>query len=266
MNAVLTQAQERLDALRQQHERALADANLPDPNADAIANLRDDIETVKADAYLAGKQPDVSKLEAQITALRKKSAAADATREAAQGAVPVLAARIAECDAEVERLTLEHYSAALESELGAYREHLAQYMDAAKALITALAQVQASVHTAELLSERLGRPTGYAAFLMNDLLGQLKLPMEVRPGSWYPVSGWDAVTEQARPLREERVRRLAAEGIDVAGPKLVKQKAPEATAPIEPREVRIIVNGTREELGPRVVQADHVGLIESVTH
>lgn len=263
MTAALTQARQQLEALRAQHAQAVEDAAKPDPNADAIADLQDDIEGAKADAYLHGKQPDVSKLEAQVAALRKKGAEANALRGAAQAAIPVLEGRIAAAEAEVEKLTLDHYGATLESELVTYREHLAQYMDAAKALIGALAHVQASVHTVELLSERLGRPTGYAAFLMHGLLGALKLPMEVSPGNWYPVAGWDAVAERARPLREQRVRDLAASGIEVDGPKLVKPMPAEPTPVSEPREVKIVVNGSELSAGARVETA---GLVESVIH
>ena len=70
MTAALTQARQQLEALRAQHAQAVEDAAKPDPNADAIADLQDDIEGAKADAYLHGKQPDVSKLEAQVAARR----------------------------------------------------------------------------------------------------------------------------------------------------------------------------------------------------
>jgi hypothetical protein len=123
--------------------------------------------------------------------------------------------------------------------------------------------VQASVHTVELLSERLGRPTGYAAVLMHDLLGPLQLPMEVRPGSWYPVADWDAVTEKARPLREQRVRELAASGIDVAGAKLVEPKPMEPSARASPARFRSPWTASASNLGPHVLPANHDGLFES---
>lgn len=264
MNAALLEAQERITALQAQHERAHADASQPDPSADTIATLQAEIEAAKADAYLNGKRADVSKLETQIVAARKKSAEANATREAAQAALPVLAGRIAQAEAELHRLTAQHHAAALDVELAGYQEALKEYNAAGRAIITALAKLNSRAHVIDLLSTRLARRSQELEFVIQLLVHPLRLPLEVREDTWFTVSAWDAVSEEARPLTAKRLAQLAADGIEVDGPTLVNAPEPSApTAPVEPREVRIVVDGKAEDHGPRLVVA---GLVESVTH
>lgn len=259
----LAQAQERVAALREQHQRAHGDANQADPSAQTVADLQAQIEAAKADAYLNGQRADVSKMEAQIAAAGKKSAEANATREAAQAALPVLARRIAQAEAEVEKLTLEHYSASLDAEVASYLDGLKEYNAAARALIAALGKTMARAQVVSMLSARLERRSLELDFVANILVHPLQLPIEVRPETWLHIGAWDAVSEQARPMRIQRVEELAANGVDVDGPALVKKAAAEPSAPTEPRPVQVIVDGKAEDTGPRLVVA---GLVDSVAH